>query len=398
MDMTVRERIASLLQDNERRTRYLIVLAVMAVIVGISVVSALRQRGLAMVHQVTVLDCHALPGVAHYHTVNCYDDDGELVCPLPEVEFHVHDDSCYIETRELVCGLEESEGHQHTDECYDEEGNLICGLEESEGHVHTDECYEVTRELICGQEEVTEEHVHGPGCFITITVPDDEVDEEAEEAELTEEDLNAGVPYNPADDIVLQEDEDDSDPDSAPVDPETAAEMPAQSFEHAFKQKDADGNDQIVLTVRVIAPEGALPADSTMVATWVDSADMTQKQQAAVEDAVAAETDGRIVNQQAVDITFYDPEGNKVEPARKLTVTFASPQIGANNRPLVVRVDDLTEEEAAQVEQDLAEGKTPEEAEPDRSAQTVDKLSDRALAKRDMELGDDELAVESDQF
>ena len=139
--------------------------------------------------------------VVHQHDSACWDENGSLVCTLPEIELHRHTDSCYTipevhthgeacytsergdlictqstepqhthteacyqETRDLVCGMSESTGHTHGEECYDGEGNLICGQEESQGHVHGEACYEVSRQLICGQTEEPA-HQHTDECY-----------------------------------------------------------------------------------------------------------------------------------------------------------------------------------------------------------------------------------------
>ena len=139
--------------------------------------------------------------VVHQHDSACWDENGSLVCTLPEIELHRHTDSCYTipevhthgeacytsergdlictqstepqhthtedcyqKTQDLVCGMSESAGHTHGEECYDEEGNLICGQEESEGHVHGEGCYGVSRQLICGQTEEPA-HQHTDECY-----------------------------------------------------------------------------------------------------------------------------------------------------------------------------------------------------------------------------------------
>ena len=139
--------------------------------------------------------------VVHQHDSACWDENGSLVCTLPEIELHRHTDSCYTipevhthgeacytsergdlictqstepqhthteacyqETRNLVCGMPESTGHTHGEECYDGEGNLTCGQEESQGHVHGEACYEVSRQLICGQTEEPA-HQHTDECY-----------------------------------------------------------------------------------------------------------------------------------------------------------------------------------------------------------------------------------------
>ena len=198
MGDSIKKRIADLLSSSKRQNAYLRLLALAAVAVAIVVAIGLMQNGVAMVHTEVVLDCHATPGVAHTHNVDCYDDNGNLVCPLPEVELHTHDDSCYRETRTLVCQIPEQPAHQHDDSCYDEDGTLVCGLEATEGHTHTDACYVVSRTLTCGLDEVTEEHVHGPGCFKTVTVNEgagsgdsqDEISQDGANADQPEEDLD----------------------------------------------------------------------------------------------------------------------------------------------------------------------------------------------------------------
>ena len=157
MATTAKKRMTSLLLDNKNRTRSIILFVCVSVFICLSVASILRRRGIAQVHTEQVLDCPVTSMVAHTHNADCYDKDGNLVCPLPEIKLHVHDDSCYTITRTLVCDKEEGADHKHDDSCY-----------------------EVTRSLTCGREEVTEEHVHGPGCFQEVIVDDGEPEESEE--------------------------------------------------------------------------------------------------------------------------------------------------------------------------------------------------------------------------
>ena len=159
--------------------------------------------------------------VVHQHDSACWDENGSLVCTLPEIELHRHTDSCYTipevhthgeacytsergdlictqstepqhthsedcyqETRDLVCGMSESTGHTHGEECYDGEGNLICGQEESQGHVHGEACYEVSRQLICGQTEEPA-HQHTDECYSLNQVLTCEKSTEAAQPVLT---------------------------------------------------------------------------------------------------------------------------------------------------------------------------------------------------------------------
>ena len=105
----------------------------------------------------------------HTHDESCYDRNGDLVCPLPEIEEHKHDKDCYRETEVLICGEEET-GHIHDETCYTTvRGDLCCELEESEGHAHTDACYRWTEVLSCGREEDLTGHIHSASCYTTVT-------------------------------------------------------------------------------------------------------------------------------------------------------------------------------------------------------------------------------------
>ena len=134
MGVSTKARISGLLGNNKRHPLYIRVFALLAVVVALGVTLVLMQNGVAMTHTEVVLDCHVAGDVAHTHNVDCYNSDGELVCPLPE-----------------------RPSHTHTDACYNEEGELACGLD-----------------------ELTSEHVHGPGCFVTVTVPDKDVSGESD--------------------------------------------------------------------------------------------------------------------------------------------------------------------------------------------------------------------------
>ncbi len=337
MKSRTRQNIRRINRAKSRRHNIIAVFACIALLVVVGVALALRQNGRAATGQEQVLSCPVTGTVAHHHDDSCYDAEGNLACTLAEVEYHVHNDSCYSEERALVCGMSEGEGaHWHDESCYDEEGNLVCGLEETAGHVHDDSCYKVERTLVCGKDEVTEEHQHGPGCFQTVEV----------------------------------------------------AAMPEQAFEHRFTDKD----DRLVLDVRVDAPEGALPEGSTMEAEWVDTeAKKNAEVKTVVEEAVAKKTDAEIAEVHAVDITFRDAEGNEVEPAKKVTVTMASPQIASEDtNQLLVHVEsDREAQERAE-----RQGKDTYQVE----GSVIKPLTAKQLKKRDLPDEADELVFDADQF
>ena len=320
-----------IIRSDKRHRETLALFGIVSMLVVACVAFAFRLNGRAQTHEVQVLECPVTGTVAHHHDKACYDEEGNLVCKLPELDAHVHTDACYAEETTLVCGLEETPAHYHDDSCYDEEGNLICGLDETPGHVHSDACYKTTRTLACGQQETTE-HVHGPGCFVTYEVSDT---------------------------------------------------MPAQTFEHVFTDK----HDRQVFKVFVDAPEDALPDGATMEAKWVSAKKLDTE---LVEKAIAKKTKGKMLDFQAVDITFYDVTGAEIEPQKDVTVTFTSDLIDTDDKPVVVHVE--SEKEA------IARGEAQGKSEVEIEADVVDQLSEKELKKRDVKLGDDELAFDSDQF
>ncbi|MBQ3283434.1 MAG: hypothetical protein IJH42_06255, partial [Atopobiaceae bacterium] len=188
-------------------------------------------------------------------------------------------------------------------------GNLVCGLEESAGHVHTDECYQTDTWLACGKEEVTEEHVHGEGCFKTIIVEDEPAEAPAEPAKAEE-----AKPAKAA-----------------------AAESGEQTF--TGELKDADGN--VIVSVAVKAPKGALPDDATMRVKAVDEAAIKDK----VDEAVKAEAGDNASAKSitAVDIAFLDKDGNEVEPSKKVEVKITSAAVRDIEAPALVHIDEKTD-------------------------------------------------------
>ena len=183
------DKTRELLKAKRRHGWYLALMLVLAVLVTVGVGGLFHQPAVAKTYQVTVLTCTAEapvgPGYAgyfvHTHNEDCFDENENLVCPLPEIKAHVHDETCYTTTSVQTCGLAESDGHQHSEACYTRvRGDLICGkstepvLDEAgnvleEGHVHTDECFAWTEELTCGMEAGEDAHHHNESCFEYVT-------------------------------------------------------------------------------------------------------------------------------------------------------------------------------------------------------------------------------------
>ena len=59
--------------------------------------------------------------------------------------------------------------HTHDSFCYDERGELICALPQLEAHAHTAECYQESRSLIC--QELQELGYHWEGSGLPVCAP-----------------------------------------------------------------------------------------------------------------------------------------------------------------------------------------------------------------------------------
>ena len=183
------KRMSEFMRTRREQRRHLALLLVLAVLVTAGVAGVFHLNAIAKTYQKAVLNCTAVPleGPAyagffvHTHNDDCYDENGNLVCPLPEIKAHEHGADCYITTAVQTCTLPESDGHHHTEDCYTRvKGDLICeestepvynedGAIIAEGHVHTDECYAWTEELSCDMEEGEGAHHHDDSCFEYVT-------------------------------------------------------------------------------------------------------------------------------------------------------------------------------------------------------------------------------------
>ena len=114
----------------------------------------------------------------------------------------------------------------------------------------------------------------------------------------------------------------------------TNENLPEQSFSETL----TDGNGDTLLTVDVVAPEGALPANATMKITPIteDAVLDAAVEQAASETAIEQER-AQVV---AVDITFYDADDNQIEPQAEVHVSMKAPAIEKQEDVAVVHVDD----------------------------------------------------------
>ena len=361
---------------------------------------------------------------AHVHDESCYTTARELVCTVPESEGHVHTEECYSSVRgELTCGQEESEpildeegnileeGHVHTNDCYIWTQELSCGLQEGDGahhhdeacyqdvtrltcdkpevilHVHTDECYLHNEagslyvdeygyaRLICGLLETTE-HIHGPECFTVYELDDGEPEESEEDKEPASEASQENGTADTADgadrtDKSEEEDADEQNPsdteeksEAETVEEPVGVSMPAQSF--------TGGTADV--TVNVVAPEGAFPAGTTMQVMAVEVDDETMN---SVEKTVG----GRVTTVQAVDITFYDAEGNKVEPQTAIQVSMKSAVVSESENVSLIHKPDAEETDDAEA-----------------AAPALEVVEAAIVEQNDSAVPSDEITFESDAF
>ena len=122
-----------------------------------------------------------------------------------------------------------------------------------------------------------------------------------------------------------------------------ASILPAQRFEGE--------TDDVKVTAA--APEGAFPAGTTMTVTAVKESEII--------DAVSDAVEGDVVQVQAVDITFYNADGEEIKPAGEIIITLASKVIAEVEEPIVVHVDDAGKAEVVeQVNQPSAEDELEE--------------------------------------
>ncbi|MBR1780632.1 MAG: hypothetical protein IJ751_04420, partial [Oscillospiraceae bacterium] len=175
------------------------------------------------------------------------------------------------------------------------------------------------------------------------TIPVEEALEDGAEPEAEPEDkLEAEPGIEPE---TAPEAEPEPEPETIPeAEPETelppetdpGAAEPAQVSYPAVQFDNADDGEALV-RVHVDAPEGAFPEGTTMVVKPVEETD--------VRDLVENTVTGEVVQMQAIDITFYDADGNEIEPLKEINVIFGSDVIAdgvaaETAEPVIVHVDD----------------------------------------------------------
>ena len=153
-------REAEYMKVHRLKRKWKLLAGCLAVVVTIGTVRALLLPAATMGNEEKTWEC---PVHIHQHTAECYDAENKLICGQADYVVHVHDDNyCKDSDGNLVCPLPQIEEHQHTEECYVEQQVLICGETEREGNIQDESCYTSQQgELTCGMEE----HTHAPECY-----------------------------------------------------------------------------------------------------------------------------------------------------------------------------------------------------------------------------------------
>ena len=329
-----------LLRKDRTRKRTLSVFLLLALPLFLFTALFLSRRGEALTGKDRVLECHYAPRaeegyadyVVHTHSDDCYNAEGALVCPLPEIPAHVHDESCWSTERVTVCSLEESSGHRHGEGCYSpvrvelicelaeepghthsadcyapEQGALICGQEERSGHVHGDACYAWSEELSCDLEEGEGAHTHTDACFETVRVLACGKQELHTHTDACRDETGTLVCG------LLQLEEHVHGPGCfiEAVHPDDAAPRTVT----------LDGGD-FRLTVSCGA-EAAIPADAAFVLEPLTVGEAYESYRARAMETVRASLADDHVKTELLglfDLSIFDADGNKLQPAAPVTV------------------------------------------------------------------------------
>ena len=117
----------------------------------------------------------------HVHTAECYTalEPAYLTCLQTDPVFqtvHQHTDACYEKDEHgnriglPICGYADFVLHTHTAECYNSQGQLICPIPENKGHEHKEECYALMDVLVCTVPErpAVAGHTHTDACYTMV--------------------------------------------------------------------------------------------------------------------------------------------------------------------------------------------------------------------------------------
>lgn len=215
---------------------------------------------------------------------------------------------------------DETTPEESDEEAASENSEEEAGLEEETGS--EDAASEMTAEQAEGAEEAGSVEAAAAG---VKSNEEDDSDDESGEAGNTDDETG---------DALTEEEEDaqSEDEDAEDGDEDEEGDMPAKVFTGTA------GN----MFVRVEAPEGAFPKGTTMQLELVEDEQVLNS----ISDAVEAE----VVWICAVDISFFDADGNEIEPMVAIHVEMVPAENEQSDAVTVVHLDN--EGEATVVEQD----------------------------------------------
>ena len=146
-------------------------------------------------------------------------------------------------------------------------------------------------------------------------VEDEEVPEEVPQEEIPEEEPAEEAPAEEVPEEV---------PAEEPAEEEPVKEAPAEEavYPEAYFEGEAG-----VVSVKVFAPEGAFPEGTTMKVASVNSKAVEK-----VAEGLVDESTGR---SHAVNITFYNADGEEVEPLAPINVSMSASDIADENAVIV---------------------------------------------------------------
>ena len=372
----------------------------------------------------SVQTCGLAESDGHQHSEACYTRvRGDLICGkstepvLDEAgnvleEGHVHTDECFAWTEELTCGMEAGEGaHHHNESCFAYVTNLTCDKPEVILHAHSDDCYQKNEDgsiyededgntfLICGMTEVTE-HVHGPECFTTYELDDEEnpiffttetaaeETDAASDAESTEGDESGFIFLFPEEDASEEEEQPAENQETDPaasegtgetngttdntsenaaenteladgVEPNAEGEKqeaasseaaPTAEEPHTVVYTGTRGAEKSGVTVLAEIPEGTLDEAAQLVLSDADES-AARKQILQVVNENAAEGEEREISSMLLlDIGFVSGGGpaavNGLDPIR---VTIKAAAIRSMSAPKLFHLSDGTAREVKDV-------------------------------------------------
>lgn len=142
--------------------------------------------------------------------------------------------------------------------------------------------------------------------------------EDVEEPEAQPEDEADGPESEePAEEVNETEPAAEPETPAAAEEPEAAEEQPVAAPEETYPAQKLTAKANDGATIVVTAPEGALPANSSMKASTVSARSVED----AVEEAVADEGK-KVQDLAAYSITLFNESGNEVVPAKKVRVSI----------------------------------------------------------------------------